>query len=276
MSVAVRGLPEHEIYASAYAKPEHEPYASTYAKPEHLAYASTYSKPVDYYAYPRYHFNYGVKDYHTGDLKSQWEQRDGDKVKGSYSVLEPDGSVRTVDYTADDLNGFNAVVKRTGPSRHPVSKQVFSSQHVVEPFHSVPGQLSPTISIPKDVLPTKSPSYIPQVSDYSAALQILRTGKQHYSPDTGALSVYNIPGGLNLYDSPTYSAQTLQADDSEPAANPGPVLFPQTPEEPQNESSDQKQKTLSFGSVQSHEGTQNLAKIYRDFLRTRPGRNGRV
>jgi hypothetical protein len=37
LSVAVRGLPEHE------------PYASAYAKPEHLAYASAYSKPVDYY-----------------------------------------------------------------------------------------------------------------------------------------------------------------------------------------------------------------------------------
>jgi hypothetical protein len=53
-------------------------------------------------------------------------------------------------------------------------------------------------------------------------------------------------------------------------------LFPQTPEEPQNESSDQKQATVSFGNVQSQEVTQDLAKIYHDFLRTRAGRNGRV
>jgi hypothetical protein len=227
-------------------------------------------------AYPRYHFNYGVKDHHTGDLKSQWEQRDGDKVKGSYSVLEPDGSVRTVDYTADDHNGFNAVVKRTGPSRHPVSKHVFSSQHVVEPLHSVSDPVSPIFSIPKEVLPTKPISYIPQVSDYSTALQFLRAGKQYYSPDSSGLSAYNTPGGLNSYDLPTYSAQALHAGDSEPAANPGPVLFPQTPEEPQNESSEQKQTTLSFGNVQSQEATQDLAKIYHDFLRTRAGRNSRV
>ncbi|TGZ37782.1 Cuticle protein 19 [Temnothorax longispinosus] len=35
------------------------------------------------------------------------------------SVNEPDGSVRIVEYTADDHNGFNAVVKKVGPAIHP-------------------------------------------------------------------------------------------------------------------------------------------------------------
>lgn len=69
---------------------------------------------------PNYHFNYGVKDLHTGDLKSQWEHREGDVVKGSYSLMEPDGSIRTVDYTADSHNGFNAVVSKRGHNVHPV------------------------------------------------------------------------------------------------------------------------------------------------------------
>lgn len=56
----------------------------------------------------------------TGDQKSQHEVRDGGVVKGSYSVVEPDGSVRVVDYAADDVNGFNAVVKRIGPSTHAI------------------------------------------------------------------------------------------------------------------------------------------------------------
>lgn len=55
----------------------------------------------------------------TGDVKSQSEHRDGDVVKGSYSVAEPDGTVRVVDYTADDVNGFNAVVKKIGHPVHP-------------------------------------------------------------------------------------------------------------------------------------------------------------
>ncbi|CAH0557234.1 unnamed protein product [Brassicogethes aeneus] len=76
---------------------------------------------VDYYAHPKYEFNYGVADAHTGDHKSQHEVRDGDVVKGSYTVAEPDGTLRTVHYTADDHNGFNAVVTRTGHAVHPVA-----------------------------------------------------------------------------------------------------------------------------------------------------------
>lgn len=40
-------------------------------------------------------------------------------VKGHYSVLEPDGSIRSVHYTADGKHGFNAVVKTHGPNVHP-------------------------------------------------------------------------------------------------------------------------------------------------------------
>lgn len=66
-----------------------------------------------------YSFSYGVKDLHTGDVKHQWEKKDGETVRGQYSLVEPDGTVRTVDYTADDKNGFNAVVKHTGTAVHP-------------------------------------------------------------------------------------------------------------------------------------------------------------
>ncbi|XP_057666526.1 cuticle protein 19-like [Diorhabda carinulata] len=74
---------------------------------------------VDYYAHPKYEFNYGVQDGHTGDHKTQHEVRDGDVVKGSYTVAEPDGTLRTVHYTADDHNGFNAVVEKSGHPVHP-------------------------------------------------------------------------------------------------------------------------------------------------------------
>jgi hypothetical protein len=60
---------------------------------------------VDYFAHPKYAYKYGVSDYHTGDVKSQHETRDGDVVKGQYSLVEPDGTIRTVDYTADKHNG---------------------------------------------------------------------------------------------------------------------------------------------------------------------------
>ncbi|CAG9138483.1 unnamed protein product [Plutella xylostella] len=83
--------------------------------------------PADIYAHPRYTFNYGVADGHTGDQKSQWESRDGDVVKGQYSLVEPDGTVRTVNYSADDHNGFNAVVSRAGHAAHPAPAPIVKS-----------------------------------------------------------------------------------------------------------------------------------------------------
>ncbi|XP_063626423.1 cuticle protein 21-like, partial [Cydia splendana] len=69
--------------------------------------------------HPRYAFDYAVNDHLTKDNKAQWEVRDGDAVKGSYSLVEPDGSLRVVDYKASPQTGFNAVVKRLGPNVHP-------------------------------------------------------------------------------------------------------------------------------------------------------------
>ncbi|XP_015377410.1 PREDICTED: uncharacterized protein LOC107171676, partial [Diuraphis noxia] len=63
-----------------------------------------------------YHFAYAVEDPLTGDVKSQNEVSDGrGTVKGTYSLVEADGSTRVVEYTADDEHGFNAEVKRIGP-----------------------------------------------------------------------------------------------------------------------------------------------------------------
>jgi hypothetical protein len=57
-------------------------------------------------------YGYDVQDGLTGDSKSQIESRSGDVVQGSYSLVDPDGTRRTVEYTADPINGFNAVVHR--------------------------------------------------------------------------------------------------------------------------------------------------------------------
>ncbi|XP_021698042.1 adult-specific cuticular protein ACP-20-like [Aedes aegypti] len=72
----------------------------------------------EYYSYPKYKYEYGVKDYHTGDHKSQWEMRDGDVVKGEYTLDEADGTKRIVEYHADSKNGFEAKVKNIGHAIH--------------------------------------------------------------------------------------------------------------------------------------------------------------
>lgn len=59
-----------------------------------------------------YNFNYEVHDEHTGDIKSQHETRNGDRVEGYYTLIDSDGHKRIVEYTADDHHGFNANVRR--------------------------------------------------------------------------------------------------------------------------------------------------------------------
>uniref|UniRef100_A0A182JFA5 Uncharacterized protein n=3 Tax=Anopheles atroparvus TaxID=41427 RepID=A0A182JFA5_ANOAO len=66
----------------------------------------------DYDPNPQYSYSYHIADALTGDNKEQQESRSGDSVTGSYSLVEPDGTRRVVEYTADPVNGFNAVVHR--------------------------------------------------------------------------------------------------------------------------------------------------------------------
>ncbi|KMQ98146.1 larval cuticle protein a2b [Lasius niger] len=70
------------------------------------------AKLEDFDAAPQYSFAYDVQDAVTGDSKAQYETRNGDIVRGSYSLIEADGTRRIVEYTADPINGFNAIVSR--------------------------------------------------------------------------------------------------------------------------------------------------------------------
>lgn len=53
-----------------------------------------------------YEYKYEVSDHQTGDRKSHWETREGDKVRGAYTVYEPDGALRRVEYSADAVQGY--------------------------------------------------------------------------------------------------------------------------------------------------------------------------
>jgi Insect cuticle protein len=104
--------------------------------PIYSGYAPDYNK--DYHSYPKYKYEYGVKDAHTGDHKNQWETRDGDVVKGEYSLDEADGTKRVVSYTSDKHNGFNAVVKKIGHAHHPEVYQHQPTYHHEPVYHHEP------------------------------------------------------------------------------------------------------------------------------------------
>ncbi|CRL01370.1 CLUMA_CG014510, isoform A [Clunio marinus] len=59
-----------------------------------------------------YEFNYNVNEPSTGDVKFQQEHADNGAIKGVYKLNDADGFLRIVEYTADDVNGFKANVRR--------------------------------------------------------------------------------------------------------------------------------------------------------------------
>ncbi|XP_055676559.1 adult-specific cuticular protein ACP-20-like [Lutzomyia longipalpis] len=109
LAVAVSAFPGHaESYAHFNQHVDHH----------HGGYDHHYDHYDDHHAPANYKFGYAVKDPHTGDHKEAWEHSDGHHVTGSYSLYEPDGTKRVVDYTADPHTGFHAVVKKIGHAVH--------------------------------------------------------------------------------------------------------------------------------------------------------------
>lgn len=49
-----------------------------------------------------------MKDDENTNYQNRKESREGNVIKGSYSVVDSDGFIRTVTYTADPKEGFKA------------------------------------------------------------------------------------------------------------------------------------------------------------------------
>ncbi|XP_068086142.1 cuticle protein 21-like [Anabrus simplex] len=104
--------PGAPLAARAYAAPAYAAPVAYAAAPAYAKVAAPVAVDTDYDPNPQYSYAYDIQDALTGDSKGQQESRSGDVVQGSYSLVEPDGTRRTVEYTADPVNGFNAVVHR--------------------------------------------------------------------------------------------------------------------------------------------------------------------
>ncbi|KAJ2939692.1 hypothetical protein O0L34_g14412 [Tuta absoluta] len=145
-------------YAAApvahYASPVvHAAPVAHYAAPvaHYAAPVAHYAAPVAHYdgheqhAPAKYDYSYSVADPHTGDHKSQHETRDGDSVHGFYEFVQPDGSVRKVEYTADAHNGFNAVVHNSAPAVHaaPAAVHAAPAVYAAPAVHAAPVYAAP-------------------------------------------------------------------------------------------------------------------------------------
>ncbi|XP_050307138.1 cuticle protein 7-like [Anthonomus grandis grandis] len=153
----------------------------------HHKYSSEES--VDYYSPPKYAFKYGVSDPHTGDHKTQTEIRDGEVVKGQYSLVEPDGSIRTVNYVADPVNGFNAVVSKSGPSVHEEPQQhlvpekpiYVKPNYPVKTVEPVVHYQKPVVKYTQAIIPDYHPKHQPQAAYYPTEYQTAYVYPENYN-----------------------------------------------------------------------------------------------
>ncbi|KAL1455745.1 hypothetical protein WDU94_009815 [Cyamophila willieti] len=90
---------------------------------------------------PQYQFGFDIHDDENTNYHNRKEQREGDKITGSYSVVDSDGFIRTVTYTADPKEGFKAEVSREPtdirvkiPTPAPVTPQQYKLAPAPSPY----------------------------------------------------------------------------------------------------------------------------------------------
>ncbi|XP_076757855.1 larval cuticle protein A3A-like [Xylocopa sonorina] len=126
---------------------------------------------ADFDPHPQYSYAYDVHDSLTGDAKSQQETRDGDVVQGSYSLIEADGTKRIVDYVADPVNGFNAVVRKEAAgapliAAAPVAKIAAAPISYAAPVAKIAAPLAYAAPVAKIAAPF---AYASPIAKYAAA-----------------------------------------------------------------------------------------------------------
>merc|ERR1712158_216881 len=95
-----------------------------------------------------YTYNYGVADDYSKAAFSQTESNDGTGVvEGSYQVNLPDGRVQTVNYHANDVDGYVAEVSYAGEAQYPEAVPVAHAVHaapvVAHAVHAAPVVAAP-------------------------------------------------------------------------------------------------------------------------------------
>lgn len=193
------------VSAYGYAAAAHTPRAY-YNKPAADEYAA---------APPKYNFAYDVSDAYTGDYKTQTEERDGDYVKGQYTLIEPDGTRRIVDYTADGENGFNAVVSKEGHSA------VEPAPAAYKPAVYKPAVYKPPAAGYKPYATAGYKPYAAAAYKPSAAAAAYRPSATAYKPSAVAAAYRPAPAAIYQHA----AAYPTTADDYQTTAYPVAPLY---------------------------------------------------
>ncbi|GBP63202.1 Cuticle protein 8 [Eumeta japonica] len=156
-----------------------------------------------------YEYSYVVIDDTTGDQKSQYELSDGGVVRGQYSFVQPDGYVREVQYTADDVSGFNAVVKNfpAKPSNIEAAPTDDKKEKIVEQPAT---EQTTTVKAAEDTPPTVAPTEVVTV--------VVTT-------DETAKDAEPVPASSPQATTPTESPAEVQTDASPAIVEPKKIIL---------------------------------------------------
>lgn len=138
----------------------------------------------------QYDFAYAIDDAASGLVTDRWEEKRGGVVKGAYSLLEPGGNVRTVDYQVDGGGGFKAIVRTRRPGHYFLSTQEFHKSNQLHP------QPSPELEIPQQSLAQSTKDDVP-VNYHAINAQILGFQKLFGKNSAGQSFVPNNGGTTN-------------------------------------------------------------------------------
>ncbi|XP_046966670.1 cuticle protein 8-like [Vanessa cardui] len=155
-----------------------------------------------------YEFQYSVHDEQSGDVKQQQESRAGDAVHGSYSLVQPDGVHRIVEYTSDKEHGFNANVRYEGqPIATPAPAKIAYAAPIAKVAYSAPvAYAAPVVKAYSAPLAYTAPvakvAYAAPVAKFAYAAPV---AKVHYAPAPVAKVAYAGSLGHVTFSSPAVS-----------------------------------------------------------------------
>lgn len=153
----------------------------------------------EYDPHPQYKYGYNVEDSISGDSKSQIEERDGDVVRGEYSLVDADGFKRTVQYTADPVNGFNAVV-----NREPLVKTVVKAAPVAA--YAAPAAVVKTVAPVAHYAAPAVVKTVAPVAHYAAPAAVVKTVAPAYTTYTAPAVVKSVAPAYTTYTAPAVVA----------------------------------------------------------------------
>lgn len=160
-----------------------------------------------------YHYRYAIDESKSkGPVMDRWEHRVGEYVKGSYSVMQPDGKIRTVDYEVDGEKGYHAIIRMSEPYPKLLSVQQLTKAIEVYPPAPLPTPQQKSDFVPQETQSGKWWNYhsnVPHINqlgskgDYKASATNVVTkstavpfNKSEIAPPSPAN--FNVPQTTNL------------------------------------------------------------------------------